>query len=117
VTSALLIENLVKRFTTGKAAVDGVSFDVPAGEIVVLLGPSGCGKTTTLQMIAGFVEPSGGAIRLEGRTAILGREQTDAKWFFRFPRIQPARPESRNPNTCLVPVLRRQIAGRPRAIG
>ena len=32
-----------------------------------LLGPSGCGKTTTLQMIAGFVEPSGGAIRLEGR--------------------------------------------------
>ena len=30
-------------------------------------GPSGCGKTTTLQMIAGFVEPSGGAIRLEGR--------------------------------------------------
>jgi iron(III) transport system ATP-binding protein len=43
VSSALLIQDLVKRFPTGKAAVDGVSFDVPAGEIVVLLGPSGCG--------------------------------------------------------------------------
>ena len=40
---------------------------VEKGEFVSLLGPSGCGKTTTLQMIAGFVEPSGGAIRLEGR--------------------------------------------------
>jgi len=67
VSSALLLQDLVKRFATGKAAVDGVSFDVPAGEIVVLLGPSGCGKTTTLQMIAGFVEPTAGAITLEGR--------------------------------------------------
>ena len=48
-------------------AVDGLSLGVEKGEFVSLLGPSGCGKTTTLQMIAGFVEPSGGAIRLEGR--------------------------------------------------
>ena len=40
---------------------------VEKGEFVSLLGPSGCGKTTTLQMIAGFVEPTSGAIRLEGR--------------------------------------------------
>ena len=38
-----------------------VTLDVADGEFVVLLGPSGCGKTTTLRMIAGFVEPSGGA--------------------------------------------------------
>jgi len=43
------------------------SLAVEKGEFISLLGPSGCGKTTTLQMIAGFVEPSGGAIRLEGR--------------------------------------------------
>jgi putative spermidine/putrescine transport system ATP-binding protein len=62
----LALENLSKRFGT-QAAVDGLSLEVEKGEFVSLLGPSGCGKTTTLQMIAGFVEPSGGAIRLEGR--------------------------------------------------
>ncbi len=48
------------------AVVKGVSLDVPDGEFLVLLGPSGCGKTTTLRMIAGFVAPSGGAIRIGG---------------------------------------------------
>ena len=66
-SSALLIEGLVKRFATGKPAVDGVSFDVPAGEIVVLLGPSGCGKTTTLRCVAGLEHPTGGRISIGGR--------------------------------------------------
>src|SRR5882762_5643221 len=48
------------------AAVAGVTLDVADGEFLVLLGPSGCGKTTTLRMIAGFVEPSGGAARIGG---------------------------------------------------
>jgi putative spermidine/putrescine transport system ATP-binding protein len=60
------LEKLSKRFGA-QLAVDGLSLGVEKGEFVSLLGPSGCGKTTTLQMIAGFVEPSGGAIRLEGR--------------------------------------------------
>jgi iron(III) transport system ATP-binding protein len=67
VTAALLIESLVKKFGTGHAAVDGVSFDVPAGEIVVLLGPSGCGKTTTLRCVAGLEHPTGGRISIGGR--------------------------------------------------
>ena len=62
----LELEKLAKSFGTHRA-VDGLTLDVEKGEFVSLLGPSGCGKTTTLQMIAGFVEPSGGAIRLEGR--------------------------------------------------
>jgi putative spermidine/putrescine transport system ATP-binding protein len=62
----LALENLTKRFGTHNA-VDGLSLEVEKGEFVSLLGPSGCGKTTTLQMIAGFVEPTSGAIRLEGR--------------------------------------------------
>jgi putative spermidine/putrescine transport system ATP-binding protein len=62
----LELENLTKRFGQ-QTAVDGLWLGVEQGEIVSLLGPSGCGKTTTLQMIAGFIEPTSGAIRLEGR--------------------------------------------------
>ena len=47
--------------------VKNMTLDVPDGEFLVLLGPSGCGKTTTLRMIAGFVPPSGGSIRLDER--------------------------------------------------
>ncbi|TCR65317.1 ABC transporter ATP-binding protein [Bosea sp. BK604] len=47
--------------------VKGIDLDVAPGEIITLLGPSGCGKTTTLRAIAGFVSPSHGAIRLNGR--------------------------------------------------
>ena len=49
------------------AAVKNFTLDVADGEFVVLLGPSGCGKTTTLRMIAGFVEPSGGRTRIGAR--------------------------------------------------
>src|SRR6478736_3977203 len=46
--------------------VDDVDIAVADGELVVLLGPSGCGKTTTLRMIAGFIAPTAGEIRLGG---------------------------------------------------
>jgi len=62
----LALDNLTKHFGS-HVAVDRLTLEVEKGEFVSLLGPSGCGKTTTLQMIAGFVEPTGGAIRLEGR--------------------------------------------------
>src|SRR3954471_18074932 len=62
----LVLDTLTKHFGS-HVAVDRLSLVVEKGEFVSLLGPSGCGKTTTLQMIAGFVEPSGGAVRLEGR--------------------------------------------------
>jgi putative spermidine/putrescine transport system ATP-binding protein len=62
----LVLQSLTKRFGD-VTVVDDLSLAVEKGEFVSLLGPSGCGKTTTLQMIAGFVEPSAGAIRLGER--------------------------------------------------
>lgn len=64
--SFLEIKALTKRFFE-TTAVDDFSLTVERGEFVSLLGPSGCGKTTTLQMIAGFEEPSSGSIILNGR--------------------------------------------------
>jgi multiple sugar transport system ATP-binding protein len=48
-------------------AVRDFDLTIEDGEFVVLVGPSGCGKTTTLRMIAGFVDASGGEIRIDGR--------------------------------------------------
>ena len=53
-----------------QTVVDDFSLAVRKGEFISFLGPSGCGKTTTLQMIAGFLDPSRGAIRLEGKDLI-----------------------------------------------
>jgi iron(III) transport system ATP-binding protein len=66
-SAELRVEGLRKQFATGQPAVDGVSFHVPAGEIVVLLGPSGCGKTTTLRCVAGLEHPTAGRISIAGR--------------------------------------------------
>jgi osmoprotectant transport system ATP-binding protein len=59
------LEELTKRFRD-QVAVDGVSMDIPEGEIVVFVGPSGCGKTTTLKMINRLIEPTSGRIFLDG---------------------------------------------------
>ena len=65
-TATLDVTDLRKQFAIGRPAIDGVSFAVPAGEIVVLLGPSGCGKTTTLRCVAGLEHPTSGDISIAG---------------------------------------------------
>lgn len=60
------LENVTKSFDQ-YLAVDNVSFEVPEGEICVLLGPSGCGKTTTMRMINRLTELTSGRILIGGK--------------------------------------------------
>src|ERR1700732_1791558 len=64
-TPDLEVRALAKRFAT-HLAVDELSFSVARGSFFSILGPSGCGKTTLLRMIAGFIAPDSGDIRIGG---------------------------------------------------
>jgi NitT/TauT family transport system ATP-binding protein len=63
---AVRVVDVTKEFAGGVRALDGVSFDVPKGELTSVIGPSGCGKTTTLKIVAGLVEPTSGLVEVNG---------------------------------------------------
>jgi ABC-2 type transport system ATP-binding protein len=62
---AVFAEGLTKRFGT-RLAVDELTLDAAAGEVLGLLGPNGAGKTTTLRMLAGLIAPSSGSATVDG---------------------------------------------------
>jgi iron(III) transport system ATP-binding protein len=62
--ATVTLKGLTKNFGES-AAVDRLDLDIGDGEFVSLLGPSGCGKTTTLRLLAGFLQPDGGEIRVD----------------------------------------------------
>jgi iron(III) transport system ATP-binding protein len=68
------VQSLTKTFGRLRA-VDGVSFDVYAGELVTLLGPSGCGKSTMLRLIAGLERPDDGEVQVDGRAVTSARQR------------------------------------------
>jgi NitT/TauT family transport system ATP-binding protein len=70
--------------------VDGVSFDMEQSQFLCLLGPSGCGKTTLLNIIAGFLAPTGGEIRIGGE-AVRGQGTDRGIVFQDFAQLFPWR--------------------------
>ncbi len=65
----LEVQGLTRRFG-GVRAVSGLGFGVERGEILGLIGPNGAGKTTVFNLVTGFVRPTSGEIRFEGRSVV-----------------------------------------------
>jgi NitT/TauT family transport system ATP-binding protein len=79
----LSLSQVGKRFSTGTQALDGLSFEISAGQFVSLLGPSGCGKSTALRLAAGLLEPDTGTIAYPAgkpETAFVFQEPTLMPW-------------------------------------
>ncbi len=69
--ATIVLDDVVKQYPGQQApAVDHLSMEIPAGEIVVLVGPSGCGKTTSMKMINRLIEPTSGRILIDGVDAM-----------------------------------------------
>ncbi|MGO8971251.1 MAG: ATP-binding cassette domain-containing protein [Myxococcaceae bacterium] len=75
---AISVEALVKRFED-VAAVDGVTFSVPAGTCLGLLGPNGAGKTTTVEILEGLQQPTAGTVRVLGQLWVEHPERLRAR--------------------------------------
>ncbi|HUZ20625.1 MAG TPA: ATP-binding cassette domain-containing protein [Acidimicrobiales bacterium] len=64
------LRSVSKRYARDQVAVGDLSLDVDEGELCVLVGPSGCGKTTTLKMVNRLIEPTSGAILINGQDVL-----------------------------------------------
>ncbi|MEC2057337.1 betaine/proline/choline family ABC transporter ATP-binding protein [Peribacillus psychrosaccharolyticus] len=74
----LKLENISKVYKGKKKAVNNISLEIKKGEFICFIGPSGCGKTTTMKMINRLIEPSEGAIYINGEN-ILEKDPVDLR--------------------------------------
>jgi NitT/TauT family transport system ATP-binding protein len=72
------LRDVSKRFPRGNTiALQGIDLAIESGELVSLIGPSGCGKSTLLRVIGDLIEPSGGTVTVNGKTAHQARVDRD----------------------------------------
>jgi len=83
----LVLDRVGKTYPNGVRALDGVSLEVPPGEILVIIGGSGCGKSTLLRVISGLEQPSQGRVLLDGDTITAPHEKIGI--IFQEPRLLP----------------------------
>ena len=94
------LQRLTKKFGE-TAAVEAIDLEIGDGEFISFLGPSGCGKTTTLRLVAGFLQPDGGEIRvgrdvLSSRNAVVPPERRNMSMIFQSYAIWPHMTVSQN---------------------
>jgi putative spermidine/putrescine transport system ATP-binding protein len=94
--STVRLDHVTKQYGT-TVAVHELDLEVADGEFLTLLGPSGCGKTTTLRMIAGLIEPSGGRIRFDDEdVTFVPPRNRNIGFVFQTPALFPHLSVSRN---------------------
>src|SRR5580693_8127166 len=69
-TSAISVSHLTKTYASGFQALKDINLEIRHGEIFALLGPNGAGKTTLISIICGIVNPSAGAVTIDGHDII-----------------------------------------------
>ncbi len=82
----ITLENIHKQYGK-KKAVDGLSLEIPSGEVFAMLGPNGAGKTTTIKMIAGLLRPTSGQISVCGHD--VARDYLEVKKLIGYVPDQP----------------------------
>lgn len=87
------VQNLTKSYGPIQA-VDNITFQIPAGQIVGFLGPNGAGKSTTLRMLTGFMPPTSGTAVIAGHDVLENSELARAKLGY-LPESTPLYPEMR----------------------
>jgi len=95
--SVVEIKDVSKQFGRGgTTALQGIELEIEAGELVSLIGPSGCGKSTLLRVIGDLIQPSGGTVVVNGKSARKARVDRDYGIVFQDPVLYDWRTVAKN---------------------